>query len=364
MPVSVYRTVFHEADCQKLAPSSKEINMYTTDKIPVIGSCRLLVVHLDTQSSEEVTFQVTSQEGSVVLSCVTTLELGLIQPCSDLEVSISASASLISSTADYSRKNRSKESKPKKNVSSNKQQSPELLPAQGQLVVQCIVQEILDKTSQQEYTAQDKYMEDDKNCQVDMWSVIPTVCGDDKKCQSTQCMWQKKPTNHMQSELQSSKKQYIYEECSVRTVYDDNKCQSIKLYKKLMCSDKNCQDTTFMQVVKPEMDMQSKEPQSSFKKKHVPLCSDKNCQYTRCYNKKNPVKQGTTFSDKNCQEIPIVHVQPKKPSKESSYMQLPKPARKQVIHKNCQSTRCFSFKKKCPVRPVCDDKNCESANLT
>ena len=67
MPVSVYRTIFHDADCQKLAPSSKMIKTYTTDKIPVIGSCRLLVVHPDTQSLEEVTFQVTSQEGSVIL---------------------------------------------------------------------------------------------------------------------------------------------------------------------------------------------------------------------------------------------------------------------------------------------------------
>ena len=129
MQVSVYRTIFHDADCQKLAPSSKEIKTYTTDKIPVRGSYRLLVVHSDTQSLEEVTFQVTSQEGSVVLSCVTTLELGLIQPHSDLEDSIPASASLISSTANYPWKNRSKVSKPKKNVSSNMEQSLELLPA-------------------------------------------------------------------------------------------------------------------------------------------------------------------------------------------------------------------------------------------
>ena len=61
MPVSVYKTVFHVADCQKLAPTSKEIKMYTPDNISVIGSCRLLVVHLDTQSLDEVTFQITSQ---------------------------------------------------------------------------------------------------------------------------------------------------------------------------------------------------------------------------------------------------------------------------------------------------------------
>ena len=100
----------------------------------------LLVVQPDTQCLEEVTFQVTSQEGSVVLSFVTTLELGLIQHHSHLEDSIPASVSLISSTTKYPRKNRSKVSKPKKNVSSSREQFPELLPSQGHLVDQCVVQ--------------------------------------------------------------------------------------------------------------------------------------------------------------------------------------------------------------------------------
>ena len=114
MPVSAYRIVFHDTDCQKLAPSSKEIKAHTTEKIPVIGSCTLLVVHPETQDLEKVTFQITSLEGSVVLSCVIILELGLIQPHSDLEDSFPASASLVSSTANYPRKNKSKVSKPKK----------------------------------------------------------------------------------------------------------------------------------------------------------------------------------------------------------------------------------------------------------
>ena len=42
-----------------------------------------------------------------------------------------------------------------------------------------------------------------------------------------------------------------------------------------MNDDKNCQDNKCVNIwpVKPEMDMQSKEPQSSFKKKQVPLCN-------------------------------------------------------------------------------------------
>ena len=55
-------------------------------------------------------------------------------------------------------------------------------------------------------------------------------------------------------------------------------------------ADKNCQ-TTNMQPVKPQMDMQSKKPanlQSTYKKKDQvkSICSGKNCQATRCYNKK------------------------------------------------------------------------------
>ena len=73
----------------KFTPSSKlKIGAHTADKIKVIGSCTLLAVHPDTQCLKEVTFHVTSHEGSVVLSCVTTLEFCLIQPCSNLESSI------------------------------------------------------------------------------------------------------------------------------------------------------------------------------------------------------------------------------------------------------------------------------------
>ena len=101
LPVSVYGLIYDDPDCKKLAPSSKEIGTYTTDKIKIIGSLELLAVHPDTNCLIGITFQVTSHEGSVVLSCVTTLELDLIQPCNNLENSIPSSASLISNKADY-----------------------------------------------------------------------------------------------------------------------------------------------------------------------------------------------------------------------------------------------------------------------
>ena len=106
MFVSVYKLIFKDTDYMKLAPSSTlEIGTYTTDKIKVIGSCTVLVVHPDTQCLKEVTFHVTGHEGSVVLSCVTTLELIVIQPCNNLD-SIPSSASLISSKGDYPRWNK------------------------------------------------------------------------------------------------------------------------------------------------------------------------------------------------------------------------------------------------------------------
>ena len=104
MPVSVYKLVFQDLDCTKPAPSSKlEIGTYTTNKIKVVGSCILYVVHPDTQCLQEVTFHVTSHEGSVVLSCATTLALSLIQPHTSLDC-LPPSSSLICSSADHSLK--------------------------------------------------------------------------------------------------------------------------------------------------------------------------------------------------------------------------------------------------------------------
>ena len=89
------------------------------------------MVHPDTQCLQEVTFHVTSHEGSVVLSCVTTLELSLIHPHNNLDF-IPSSASLISSKADYARKNKFqknvKTSKPSQEVCSSKEQSHRVLP--------------------------------------------------------------------------------------------------------------------------------------------------------------------------------------------------------------------------------------------
>ena len=100
MPISVYQLSYKDPDCQKLAPSNRsKVKTYSTENIWIVGFCDLFVLHLRTKCLMEVPFQVTSHEGSVIVSCATSFELGLIQPHRDLDV-IPESGSLIYSKAD------------------------------------------------------------------------------------------------------------------------------------------------------------------------------------------------------------------------------------------------------------------------
>ena len=99
MPVSVYKLVFQDPDYNKHAPSTLELGTYTTNTVKLVGSCMIYLVHSDTKHLQEVTFYVASNNGSVLLSCVTTLTLGLIQPRNRLGY-LPPRASLISSSAD------------------------------------------------------------------------------------------------------------------------------------------------------------------------------------------------------------------------------------------------------------------------
>ena len=80
IPASVYQLVFNDAKMQKLAPRKLQIGTYTTDTVKIVGSCIFCLVHSDTKKLIEVTFYVAMNDGSVLLSCNTTLLLGLIQP--------------------------------------------------------------------------------------------------------------------------------------------------------------------------------------------------------------------------------------------------------------------------------------------
>ena len=108
--LSVYKLIFKDPDCEQLAPSTKvAVRTYTTDKINIVGSCSLFMVHPDIIILKQVTFYVTSQEGSVVLSCEKSLKLSLIHPHNNL-YQIPDYASLICSNADHPMKRKSKKS--------------------------------------------------------------------------------------------------------------------------------------------------------------------------------------------------------------------------------------------------------------
>ena len=151
---------------------------YTTEKIKIVRSCKMFVVHPDTKLLQEVTFHVTSHEGSVIVSCATSIELGLIHPHTNLG-EVPEEGSLIYSIADMPR---NKSCQAESNMCSKK---PEIS------------------------SRNKKPMYSDKNCQAEsirrprkptgvMWSVTNTedrqsakpeikrMCTD-KNCQSTRC---------------------------------------------------------------------------------------------------------------------------------------------------------------------------------
>ena len=109
MLISVYQLLYKEPDCLKITPGTKSgISTYATEKIPVLGSCDLFIMHPDTRCLKVLTFQVVNHEGSVLVSCVTSMELGLIQPHSALNASIPDCGRLIHSNADHPGKYKSK----------------------------------------------------------------------------------------------------------------------------------------------------------------------------------------------------------------------------------------------------------------
>ena len=143
MPASVYQLVFNDAKMQKLAPSKLQVGTYTTDTFKIVGSCTFYLLHLDTKKLIEVTFYVAMNEGGMLLSCKTTLLLGLIQTRPRLEYLLPR-ASLITSSADHPRKTKAVLHTTKQEVSTQitkqevaaqtpaaKRQVPKLIKKQG-----------------------------------------------------------------------------------------------------------------------------------------------------------------------------------------------------------------------------------------
>ena len=86
-----------------------EIETCTTDVVKIIGMCYFYLVHPDSKKLMKVMFFDVKETGSILLSCRTTIELGLIKPHAPLEY-LPPKARLLIST--YDRPSKTKVYKP------------------------------------------------------------------------------------------------------------------------------------------------------------------------------------------------------------------------------------------------------------
>ena len=106
MPVSIYKYLFKDPDCAKIVLSDLQLGTYTDKKVSILGSCNLYIIHPDTRCITKVTLFVNSNESSILISCATSLALGLIQPNVSLDNSPPGS-NVISSSANQPRNDKS-----------------------------------------------------------------------------------------------------------------------------------------------------------------------------------------------------------------------------------------------------------------
>ena len=91
--------MFRDPELKKLTPSNMEIETYTTDVVKIIGICYFYLVHPNSKKLMKVMFFIVKENGSILLSCRTTMELGLIKPRAHLDY-LPPKARLLTSTCD------------------------------------------------------------------------------------------------------------------------------------------------------------------------------------------------------------------------------------------------------------------------
>ena len=106
MPMAVYCLMFKDPQLKKLTPSNMEIETYTTEVMKIIGMCHFYLVHPESKQLSKVMFFVAKENGCILLSCRTTMELGLIKPCVHLDY-LPPKARLLTSTCDQPSKTKS-----------------------------------------------------------------------------------------------------------------------------------------------------------------------------------------------------------------------------------------------------------------
>ena len=99
MPMAVYCLMFKDPGLKKLTPSNMEIETYTTEVAKIIGMCYFCLVHPNSKQLMKVMFLLQKKNGSILLSCRTTIELGLIKPCTCLHY-LPPKARLLTSTCN------------------------------------------------------------------------------------------------------------------------------------------------------------------------------------------------------------------------------------------------------------------------
>ena len=105
MLMAVYCLMFKDPSLKKLTPSNMEIETYTNDIVKIIGMCYFYFVHPENKKLMKVLFFVAKENGSVLLSCRTTMELGLIKPHVHIDY-LPPKARLLTSTCDQPSKTR------------------------------------------------------------------------------------------------------------------------------------------------------------------------------------------------------------------------------------------------------------------
>ena len=105
MLMAVYCLMFKDPSLKKLTPSNMEIETYTNDIVKIIGMCYFYFIHPENKKLMKVLFFVAKENGSVLLSCRTTMELGLIKPHVHIDY-LPPKARLLTSTCDQPSKTR------------------------------------------------------------------------------------------------------------------------------------------------------------------------------------------------------------------------------------------------------------------
>ena len=80
MPMAVYQLMFKDPNLRKLTLSTMEIETYMNDVVKIIGMCQFYLLHPESKELIKVIFFVAKENGSVLLSCKTTMALRLIKP--------------------------------------------------------------------------------------------------------------------------------------------------------------------------------------------------------------------------------------------------------------------------------------------